>query len=325
MTPDTQHELSVALAAVREACALCKSVQSTLITEETLTKKDRSPVTVADYGAQAIVTNLLTKEFNTLRMVGEEDAAELRQPENAELLDKIVTNVQTIEPTLERDTILEAIDQGNDPGGSDGVFWTLDPIDGTKGFLRGEQYAVALARIENGQVTLGVLGCPNLQSGAHTGALFYALRGEGAFCIPLDGSGAEEIHVSDVENPTEASFCESVESGHTSHGHAGQIAERLGVTAPPVRMDSQCKYAAVSRGDASIYLRLPTRPGYQETIWDHAAGVVIIEEAGGRVTDIEGKPLDFAQGTTLAQNRGVIASNGLLHDRVLEAVNAVLS
>jgi 3'(2'), 5'-bisphosphate nucleotidase len=86
-------------------------------------------------------------------------------------------------------------------------------------------------------------------------------------------------------------------------------------------MDSQAKYAALARGDAEIYLRLPTRPGYVEKIWDHAAGFLVIEEAGGRVTDIEGKRLDFTCGSRLERNRGVIATNGLLHQRVLEAVN----
>lgn len=61
----------------------------------------------------------------------------------------------------------------------------------------------------------------------------------------------------------------------------------------------------MSRGDAEIYLRLP-RPGkrYEEKIWDHAAGVVVVEEAGGRVTDVYGKPLDFSQGRTLKENTG---------------------
>jgi hypothetical protein len=98
----------------------------------------------------------------------------------------------------------------------------------------------------------------------------------------------------------------------------------LGITLPPVRLDSQCKYAVVARGEASIYLRLPTRPGYEEKIWDHAAGCVIVKEAGGAVTDVRGRPLDFSRGSTLALNSGVVASNGVLHYRVLDAVRAVL-
>ena len=58
-------------------------------------------------------------------------------------------------------------------------------------------------------------------------------------------------------------------------------------------------------------------PDYREKIWDHAAGVLIVEEAGGIISDIMGKQLDFSQGKTLKNNRGVIGSNGQYHDMVL--------
>jgi 3'(2'), 5'-bisphosphate nucleotidase len=121
-----------------------------------------------------------------------------------------------------------------------------------------------------------------------------------------------------------ASFCESVESAHSSHGDAAHIAEILGVTALPLRIDSQCKYATIARGDASIYLRLPTRADYAENIWDHAAGWINVKEAGGEVTDACGNPLDFSAGRTLSRNVGVVATNGKLHDRVIAAVRQVL-
>ena len=75
-------------------------------------------------------------------------------------------------------------------------------------------------------------------------------------------------------------------------------------------MDSQAKYAVVARGEADIYLRLPTRADYREKIWDHAAGHLIVAEAGGVVTDIAGRPLEFHHGRELTANRGVIVTNG---------------
>jgi 3'(2'), 5'-bisphosphate nucleotidase len=62
---------------------------------------------------------------------------------------------------------------------------------------------------------------------------------------------------------------------------------------------------------------LPTGKGYVEKIWDHAAGLAVVREAGGRVTDVAGKPLDFTHGARLETNRGVIVTNGALHDAVL--------
>ncbi len=80
----------------------------------------------------------------------------------------------------------------------------------------------------------------------------------------------------------------------------------------------------MARGDAEIYLRLPTKPGYVERIWDHAAGFMVVSEAGGRVSDVRGAPLDFSKGRGLEANRGVIATHGPLHDEVVAAVGSVL-
>ena len=112
-------------------------------------------------------------------------------------------------------------------------------------------------------------------------------------------------------------FCESVEAAHSSHDRHQAIADVLGVTKPSFRIDSQCKYGAVARGQASIYLRLPTSDTYREKIWDHAAGWMVVTEAGGRVSDIHGKDLDFSIGRKLEDNRGVVATNRHLHDAVL--------
>jgi len=86
-----------------------------------------------------------------------------------------------------------------------------------------------------------------------------------------------------------------------------------------LRVDSQAKYAMVARGDAEIYLRLP-RGDYVENIWDHAAGKILVEEAGGTVTDLTGRPLDFSHGPKLSENRGIVATNGRFHDQVIAAI-----
>ncbi|HOW69778.1 MAG TPA: 3'(2'),5'-bisphosphate nucleotidase [Phycisphaerae bacterium] len=327
----------VAMRAVRKACELCQSVRDTLVSAEALAKKDKSPVTVADFGAQAIIIDELTRAYPEVLVVGEEDASALCNPTNAAIKDRVVEQVRRVDSSLDEPRILQAIDRGAHDGGSRGRFWTLDPIDGTKGFLRGEQYAIALALIEEGQVTLGVLGCPNLPwveggrgpttgegQACGRGCLFVASRDRGAFLYPLQGGGGTQVRVTEVTDPARASFCESVESGHSSHGDAARIAALLGVTAPPFRIDSQCKYAAVARGDASIYLRLPTSEDYREKIWDHAAGWMVVKEAGGEVSDVRGRPLDFAAGRTLSRNQGVVATNGRLHDQVIAVVRETL-
>lgn len=324
-------ELEIAIEAVKKACSLCTAVQSTLISEETITKKDKSPVTVADFGVQAVICHELKKAFPDDPIVAEEDSADLKTEEGQILTKKVYDYASEVLPELVEEDIHSTIDSGDYDGGPEGRFWTLDPIDGTKGFLRGQQYAIALALIENGKVVLGVLGCPNLNIDlenpeSEKGCIFTAIKEEGSSIHFINGKEQKsKIAVSEIDHPSHAPFCESVESAHSSHSDSEQIAEILGVTAEPIRIDSQCKYAVLAKGDASIYLRLPTRKDYTEKIWDHAAGYIIVQEAGGQVSDVAGNDLDFSQGRTLLNNKGVVGTNGELHNLVISAVGEVLN
>ncbi len=323
-----EKELEVALQAVRRAAVVCREVQAG-ISPDVLDKQDRSPVTVADFASQAIVSSCLQQAFPDDPMIAEEDALALQQPENAAVLDQILKLVQGggVDATVE--SVLRWVDHPAPRPGAN-RFWTLDPIDGTKGFLRKEQYAISLALLIDGEIRLAVLGCPNLpvsDAGDSTsGALFSAVRGHGAELRPLDQTDAapQPVRVSRTRSASEARLCESVESGHSAHGASARIADRLGISREPVRLDSQAKYAVVARGEADIYLRLPTRPDYREKIWDHAGGVLVVEEAGGKVTDIRGRPLDFTRGSTLAANEGVVVTNSGLYEAIIDAIQTVL-
>ncbi|HOJ62366.1 MAG TPA: 3'(2'),5'-bisphosphate nucleotidase [bacterium] len=326
---DYDHERKTGIEAVSRACRVCQLVQSQLVSSETVIKADRSPVTAADFSSQAVISLALQKAFPGDPLAAEESAADLLERGDELLTERIVHSVQFVHGRVGKDKILAALESGKHPGGPQGRFWVIDPIDGTQGFLRREQYAVSLALVEEGQVVLGILGCPNyplhwLEPEAERGFLFVAVRGEGAVMRSLEEGWEKPIQVSDVEDPAGVVVCEPVESAHSSHEDARRISERLGIVIPPLRLDSQCKYAAVARADASIYLRLPTRADYQEKIWDHAAGWIILKEAGGEITGLRGDPLDFSRGRTLAANTGIVATNGRIHARVLEAAAAVL-
>jgi 3'(2'), 5'-bisphosphate nucleotidase len=323
MSSPYQLELKVAVEAVRRAARVCRAIQAE-ITPEVLSKKDRSPVTVADFSSQALICRNLLESFPADPVIAEEDSASLRQAENAGFLHRIRHHLAQERVVATPDEICRWIDHGGAEDYS-ARFWTLDPIDGTKGFIRGEQYAVSLALIVEGRIVVAALGCPNLPFDpnvpASGGSIFYAVAGQGASAVPLDGDAAPvAVRVSSQTRPELARFCESVESGHSSHSESAQVAERLGITVPPVRMDSQAKYAVVGRGGAEIYLRLPTRADYQEKIWDHAGGVLIVTEAGGTATDLAGKPLEFTHGRELSANRGVVVTNGPLHAVLLKAL-----
>ncbi len=323
MTEATALERAAALEAVVAASRLCRAAQGRLSDGQMLTKSDDSPVTVADFAAQVVVADVLSGHLGGIDLVGEEQPDDLvDRPELLRAVGGLVGGETGAGPGPDR--VLDLLSVGGGAGSSE-RWWTLDPIDGTKGFLRGDQYAIALALVVDGEVALGVLGCPNLPVGdgaGDTGAVFVAGGGR---CEqhPLDGGPVRTVAVSPPAPLSAARVCESVESAHSDHGVSAAVVERLGIEVEPFRIDSQCKYAAVARGDASIYLRLPTRPGRREKIWDHAAGKYVVEQAGGRVTDIAGRPLDFRHGSTLARNHGVVATDGAHHDEVLAAIATV--
>ncbi|MDJ0701752.1 MAG: 3'(2'),5'-bisphosphate nucleotidase [Leptolyngbyaceae cyanobacterium MO_188.B28] len=315
-----EKEKNIAIEAAIAAAQLCEKVRGQMV-PEAIEKKDRSPVTVADFGSQALICRALAANFPTDPVVGEEDAAELRQPDMADRLEQVTGYVKAIAPDATSEAVTDWIDHGNGEVGD--RYWTLDPIDGTKGFLRGDQYAVALALVENGDIKVGVLACPALKLNSDdTGLLFVAVRGEGATMAPLAGGTPQPIKVVGPEDQANLRFVESVEASHGHQSLQSAVAKAVGITQDSARMDSQAKYGAVASGHAALYLRLPSPKSlnYREKIWDHAAGVIVVEEAGGRVTDMHGQPLDFSKGAKLVDNQGVVVSNGAIHDTVLAAL-----
>jgi 3'(2'), 5'-bisphosphate nucleotidase len=333
----SEAKLSAALAAVASACRITRYVQSHREKVRQITKSDRSPVTVADFAVQAIVAMDLRDQLGEIAMIGEEESAMLREPAQAAARDAVISAARTVRPNADPDEIIDAIDVGkaviSDAKG--GGVWTLDPIDGTKGYLRGQQYAIALAYIERGAVTLGVMGCPSLPQ-SHTapldraderGTIYFASIGSGAFELPGDDPHAAPKRIAATLSPPEESgelrICESLESDHSDQQASAHIARQLGSGLSPVRLDSQCKYAVVARGQADAYMRLPTDEGYIEKIWDHAAGAIIASEAGAVVTDIHGARLDFSRGSELRGNSGIICAAPHAHGRIIAAIEAL--
>lgn len=320
-------EVDFALNTVRDAALLARRIQAGMAIMN-LTKSDLSPVTVADFALQAIVSRLLEESFPNDTLVAEESSDHLRP--NQQVLDTVVMFVQKMLPDATADDICRWIDRGQAKPGT--RWWTLDPIDGTKGYMRGGQYAVALALVDAGEVKIGAIGCPNLgaecvpETSAMGGVLAVATRGRGSWQKPLIDEGEfTPLRASACSEPKEARLFRSHEASHTNVEQIEALVKHLGSEAEPVLMDSMAKYAVLAAGHGEILVRLlsPKDPDYREKVWDQAAGSLLIEEAGGRVTDLEGRPLDFTHGRRLEKNRGLVATNGLLHDAVLEALAAV--
>jgi 3'(2'), 5'-bisphosphate nucleotidase len=328
---------------VRQAALLARHIQAEMISPA-LSKNDRSPVTVADFAIQALVARHLMEAFPADPLVAEEDSSALRE---SAFLDHVTAFVKPLTRVATPQAVCEWIDRGwagvggagHGPAPMTSRYWLLDPIDGTKGFLRGGQYAVALALMVDGQAQIGVLGCPSLKMGAagtcggdETGSLVIAVRGQGAWVtslVEVGGAGLITLYgrlwVSRRVDPAQARLLRSFEARHTNVDQISQFATALGIQAEPVLMDSQVKYAVLAAGEGDLMLRLLSaeNPDYREKAWDQAAGSLVVEEAGGRATDLDGKPFDFSAGRELLHNRGVLVSNGLLHEPALQALKVI--
>eukprot|EP00963_Diacronema_lutheri_P009512 scaffold856_cov326-Pavlova_lutheri.AAC.14 len=352
---DQQKRLHRACAAVRLASRLCADAQRRLDPEDAAAKGDASPVTVADYAAQAIVSHALREEDGSLPiMVAEEAADELRRSseEARRLRSRVAALVNetlaafpdTKDQNLSEEEVMDAIDAGAAAGGPKGAFWVLDPIDGTRGFVGMRQYSVCLARLQDGKLEMGVLGCPNLPARAledgdgdedaalhdqgELGCLFAAMKGWGTRVGPLFHGdvvpdGPPLLLSTSTKADLSPRFMESFETRHSRHEVSAAVARKLGVERPSLKLDSQCKYGALARGDAPMFMRFPPK-GYKEKIWDHAAGTIIVEEAGGTVSDARGNALDFSQGRFLEVEEGIIAAIPQMHQKLVDAVQSVL-
>ncbi len=293
-------------------------------------KEDRSPVTLADFGVQAIITSWLMKEFGEFSLLAEETLSDcVSNPTMFQLLLKLLnecgfnfTDTDVMESfranKLERENVKS--------------FWVLDPVDGTKGFLRGGQYAISLGYIEENRVNMGFLVCPRLKlpkllGEEVVGCIFYAEVGKGAWVVPMSDIIEKRVNikVSSCNDFKEARLLRSYELAHTDKDKNERFKNILGIS-NEVPIDSQVKYGLLACGEGDLILRFPpvNNPSYREKIWDHAGGVVILEEAGGKVTDLYGNEFEFTPTPYFSKNIGVFASNGLLHSKGLEVLKEIM-
>ncbi|KAE9613516.1 hypothetical protein Lal_00015955 [Lupinus albus] len=264
--------------------------------------------------------------------------------------------VQELKSALGSSEVLELLSHCNSVGAPSARFWVLGSIDDTLGYVNGDQYVVSLSLIEAGEVVLGVIGCPNYPmrkewlSYHHSyhriismltpttsetwnkGCVIYAKKGSGkAWMQPVVHvnkkfvwpNHAKQVSISSIDNPALATFCETVEKANSSHSFTEGLALSVGLSKRPLRALSMMKYVAIACGNAEVFMKF-ARASYKEKIWDHAAGVIIIQEAGGIVTDVRGDPLDFSKGLYLeGLDRGIVACAGpTLHEKIIDAVDA---
>jgi len=291
-------------------------------------KSDASPVTTADFAAQALLISAVHAVFPDDGFVGEEDASSLRQdPQLARDVFDLVSSTRLDDPLSDGllatpktvEAMCDMIDLGGrGTGGATGRFWALDPIDGTAAFVKGQQYAIALALIEDGAEVLGVLGCPNLAlSSSHhhhrrrvtetevddegLGLMLSAVRGQGAEVRPMGWGAlqpAQRVKHQDKQpqRPGAASggdtrgvvslgdlhFIDSSTTSASCSRKVRQLAQAVGVAYPGTELySSHMRYVAlILGGPTHVQVRVPKAAAAVSYIWDHAGAQLIYTEAG---------------------------------------------
>ena len=315
-------DLTPIFSAVRQAATLCQELQKRHITRSD--KGGHEPVTIADYGSQAIINRAISQHFPNDAVMSEESGEQflslVADAQRAYIIGLIGEVLQ--EDITEKD-VITWLDHGK--GREERQMWVVDPIDGTKGFLGQRHYVNAVGVMHNRKPVAGILGAPKYPGGYKGGALLYAVDGSAYIESLNGGNDTRKITVSPTSDPAQLRGLESVEKSHAGHARMARVREYVGMDPALLgRADSMEKYGRIAAGDAELYLRLPrvnsTRP---HSIWDHAPGAAIVEAAGGIVTDVDGSPLDYSTGKAL-QNDGIVVSNNTIHDKIIEAVQKLL-
>lgn len=161
-------------------------------------------------------------------------------------------------------------------------FWVIDPLDGTKGFIKSsDDFAINIAIVEDSVATFGMIYMPV------TKQVFYAAMGQGAFQREATSNKWHKIQVNSPDNKDYKVPCKIIGSVHSKNPALHMIANNIAGSSL-VNIGSAIKFTLIANGEATVYPRFgPT------SWWDTAAGQCIVEEAGGKVVDGQLKPLAY--------------------------------
>ena len=282
----------------------------------TLEKSDKTVVTEVDYFVQSLLTAHLGKLDSSTPILAEETNKELQSaPALRNTINQLLAQAnisEDVEALLARAT--HTVSSNSD-------YWLMDPIDGTRGFVRGDQYAIALSKLVGAAPAQSFLCCPRLAWKDVSGVTLVA---DGDDLLISDVNTSDIAQTLDVQPVYSGRprLVESLELGDKQTRLRSHLIAQGLVAAESVRMDSQAKYASLVLGLSEVYLRQPS-PNRLECSWDHAAGAHLVHLAGGRVTDFLGRPLDYSTGAHLRNNQGVLATIRADHDKILASLNSI--
>lgn len=354
-----QRELDVATSAIRVAAKISQNIIKHK-KKGVIHKDDLTPVTIADFAIQALLCATVKTHFPHDHVVGEENASQLRS--DLLLLEHVYDQLLWVAghgegPEAEaarkafpedcrvptsREHMCDLIDEcGLSSPVTEGRTWIFDPIDGTKTYVQGEQYAINVALLVDGQQAMGAVGCPNMSmkpavpfKDCHvdeTGTIAFAIKGHGAFVQPMDGTSApvkliplaQSLSLHDIRFVT----CTTVDSALA--GVNEDVARRINPDGMPDYpacdlLPWVLRWVSLARGLGNTTTWVYKGRDRVGKVWDHAGAMLLFEETGGRITDVFGRPINLVTGRKMLDNFGFVAAPAQLHGEVLEVVQSVL-
>ena len=253
-------------------------------------------------------------EFYALEIIAEQKLGADNFAEPVTIADKTASRiiVEGLSKAFPEDAILseEEADIMETRLGAEKV-WIIDPIDGTWGFIKKDgDFGVQIGLSENGEAVLGVVFLP-----VHN-QLFYAVKDAGAFLIESDGE-PKSLRVSEETDFTAMNLASS--RNHRSD-KMHRIIEHFGFRQEIQRGSVGLKIGLIAQRIADVYVHLSPRTKF----WDSCAPQIILEEAGGRMTDLFGERLRYDL-TDVQNHNGILASNGTAHDAAVKELRGLLN
>ncbi len=257
--------------------------------------------------AGAAILDIYDGPLEIEQKVGADDREPVTQADR--IANEII--VQRLSREFPEDGILaeESIDTERRLGKS--RVWMIDPLDGTTGFIDGNgDFAVQIGLAENGVCVLGVVYQPL------TGVLYRAVRGGGAW-VERPEAEPERARVS---NRIDLSTMRLAASRSHRSPRMDKVVQKFGVKQEVRRGSVGIKVGLIVEQQCDLYVHLSPRTKQ----WDTCAPEIILQEAGGKLTDLFGRPLRY--NSPEVQNRnGIVASNGVAHQGVIDALGPLLA
>ncbi|MFX1498401.1 MAG: inositol monophosphatase family protein [Promethearchaeota archaeon] len=274
---------------------------------ESFLKDDDSPVTLADYASQLYIINMLKEKFPKDQIIAEEKF-------HAYLNKATQDVIKRCYKSLSLDLIEDIEIVLNYRGALSPRQWTIDPIDGTKGFQEKLTYAVGIGFMFDSEIVAAAIGIPNYNEKGK--AIFIAEKEKGTKASYGDEK-FYSVHVSTQENIELAQMCRSL---HYDKPWVMEFAN-LAKIEKFFQIDSMAKFCMISDGTADLYIKpLDKERSYS---WDFLPGTLIVEEAGGIVSDLRGKDVKFKDEKCVTTSPGLIVSNGILHEKILKYIKKI--